>query len=139
LTVFHRYLGAAIVVLFGAVFLWGLILLALRRDETPNALWAVQHWTENLLVLQVITGLVMLVMGRRVVGEPLIWLHYLYGSIFPLIAIVGGRIAGLRRERREYLGLAWGSFFALGLTLRALQTGCGSDPRVLARCLGLDV
>jgi hypothetical protein len=139
LTVFHRYLGAAIVVLFGAVFLWGLILLALRRDETPNALWAVQHWTENLLVLQVVTGLVMLVMGRRVVGEPLIWLHYLYGSIFPLIAIVGGRIAGLRRERREYLGLAWGSFFALGLTLRALQTGCGSDPRVLARCLGLDV
>jgi hypothetical protein len=139
LTAVHRYLGAAIVVLFGAIFLWGLVLLALRRDETPNALWAVQHWTENLLVLQVVTGLVMLVMGRRVVGEPLIWLHYLYGSIFPLIAIVGGRIAGLRRERREYLGLAWGSFFALGLTLRALQTGCGSDPRVLARCLGLDV
>jgi hypothetical protein len=138
LTVLHRYLGAAIVVLFVVIFLWGLVLLVLRRDEAPNSLWAVQHWTENLLVLQVVTGLVMLAMGRRVVGEPLVWLHYLYGSIFPLIAIVGGRIAGLRRERREYLGLAWGSFFALGLTLRALQTGCGSDPRVLARCLGFD-
>jgi hypothetical protein len=138
-TLLHRYLGAAIVVLFLVIFLWGLVLLALRRDDAPTALWAVQHWTENLLVVQVVTGLIMLVMGRRVVGEPLIWLHYLYGSIFPLIAVVGGRIAGLRRERREYLGLAWGAFFALGLTLRALQTGCGDDPRLLARCLGFDV
>jgi hypothetical protein len=137
-TVFHRYLGAAIVLLFVAIFLWGLALLALRRDDAPDALWAVQHWTENLLVVQVVTGLIMLVMGRRVVGAPLIWLHYLYGSLFPLIAVIGGRIAGLRRERREYLGLAWGSFFALGLTLRALQTGCGDDPRLLARCLGFD-
>jgi hypothetical protein len=137
-TPFHRYLGTAIVLLFLAIFLWGLVLLVLRRDEAPGALWAVQHWTENLLVVQVVTGLVLLAMGRRVLGDPLIWLHYLYGSVFPLIAIVGGRIAGLRRERREYLGLAWGAFFALGLTLRALQTGCGNDPRLLARCLGFD-
>jgi hypothetical protein len=138
-TVLHRYLGAAIVVLFLLIFVWGLVLLAMRRDEAPTALWAAQHWTENLLVVQVVTGLVLLVMGRRVVGEPLIWLHYLYGSLFPLIAVVGGRIAGLRRERREYLGLAWGAFFALGLTLRALQTGCGDDLRSIGRCLGLDV
>jgi hypothetical protein len=137
-TVFHRYLGTALVLLFLLIFVWGLVLLALRREDGPDALWAVQHWTENLLVLQVVTGLLMLVMGRRVVGEPLVWLHYLYGSLFPLVAIVGGRIAGLRRERREYLGLAWGAFFALGLTLRALQTGCGNDLRVLARCLGFD-
>jgi hypothetical protein len=137
-TVFHRYLGAAIVLLFVVIFLWGLVLLAMRREDAPTSMWVVQHWTENLLVVQVVTGLIMLVMGRRVVGAPLIWLHYLYGSLFPLIAVVGGRIAGLRRERREYLGLAWGSFFALGLTLRALQTGCGDDPRLLARCLGFD-
>jgi hypothetical protein len=137
-TPFHRYLGTALVLLFLVIFLWGLVLLVLRRDEAPGALWAVQHWTENLLVVQVVTGLVLLAMGRRVLGDPLIWLHYLYGSVFPLIAIVGGRIAGLRRERREYLGLAWGAFFALGLTLRALQTGCGNDPRLLARCLGFD-
>jgi hypothetical protein len=137
-TPFHRYLGAAIVGLFVVIFLWGLLLLALRREDAPTSLWAVQHWTENLLVLQVATGVVLLVMGRRVVGDPLVWLHYLYGSVFPLIALVGGRIAGLRRERREYLGLAWGAFFALGLTLRALQTGCGNDPRLLARCLGFE-
>jgi hypothetical protein len=57
--------------------------------------------------------------------------------VFPLVAIVGGRIAGLRRETREYIGLAWGSFFALGLTLRALQTACGESFVELARCVGL--
>jgi hypothetical protein len=137
-TTFHRYLGAVIVLLFLAIFVWGLVLAALRRDEAPAPLWALQHWTENLLVVQVLTGLVLLVMGRRVLGDALVWLHYLYGSVFPLIAIVGGRISGLRRETREYLGLAWGAFFALGLTLRALQTGCGDAPRAIARCLGFD-
>jgi hypothetical protein len=66
-----------------------------------------------------------------------VWLHYLYGSMFPLVAIVGGRIAGLRRESREYVGLAWGSFFALALTLRALQTACGDSFTELARCVSL--
>ena len=137
MTIFHRYLGALIVGLFLLIFVWGLVLRALGRQETPTALWAVQHWTENLLVVQVVVGIALLIIGRRVVGEPLIWLHYLYGSLFPLISIVGGRIAGLRRESREYMGLAWGSFFALGLTLRAMQTGCGPTLQDLGRCLSL--
>ena len=41
MSVFHRYLGAAIVMLFLTIFLWGLFLLALRRDEAPTSLWAV--------------------------------------------------------------------------------------------------
>jgi hypothetical protein len=135
-TTFHRYLGVVIVGLFVVLFLWGLTLRALRRTEAPAAMWAVQHWTENLLAVQVVTGLVLLVIGRRVVGDALIWLHYLYGSVFPLLAIIGGRIASLRREDREYLSLAWGAFFAFGLTLRALQTGCGGTVTDLAGCLG---
>ena len=130
----HRWLGVAIVLLFLVLFLWGVGMRLFRRDVAPTSFWAVQHWTENLLVVQVITGLILLAMGRRVVGEPLIWLHYLYGSVFPLIAVVAGRIAGLRRETREYQGVVWGAFFALGLTLRALQTGC--EPRDLLACLG---
>jgi hypothetical protein len=94
-----------------------------------------EHWTENLLAIQVVGGLILLVLGRRVVGSPLIWLHYLYGSVFPLFAVIGGRLASLRRERHDYLGLAWGAFFALGLTLRALQTGCGGTLEALGRCL----
>jgi hypothetical protein len=136
LTTFHRYLGAVIVVLLLVITLWGLGLRLLRRDETPVSLRAVQHWTENLLALQVVAGLVLLFVGRRVIGGPLVWFHYLYGSLFPLIAIVGGRIAALRRDRREYVGLAWGAFIAFALTLRAVQTACGDSLDSIVRCIG---
>ena len=136
MTLFHRYLGAVIVLLFLAIMVTGLVLRLLGREETPAGLWAAQHWTENLLVLQTVTGLLLLLLGRRVVGMPSAWLHYLYGSLFPLIAIVGGRLAGLRRGEREYVGLAWGSFFAFALTLRGVQTACGESLADLARCLG---
>lgn len=136
MTILHRYLGVLIVALFLLLVLWGLALRVMGRNETPTPLWAVQHWTENLLILQVVIGVVLLLIGNRVAGGAQVWLHYLYGSLFPLVAIVGGRIAGLRRETREYVGLAWGAFFALGLTLRALQTACGESFEELGRCLG---
>ncbi len=137
MTLFHRYLGAVILVLFLTIMLWGVVLRIMGRTEVPITLWAAQRWTENLLVLQVVVGLVMLVIGRRVSGAPGVWLHYLYGSLFPLIAIVGGRLGALRRETREYVGLAWGSFFALALTLRAVQTACGDAPGAMTACFGL--
>ena len=137
MTSFHRILGIVIVTLFLVLFLWAVLLRIFRREQAPTALWAVQHWTENLLFVQVLFGLVLLFIGRRVAGSPVAWLHYLYGSLFPLIAIVGGRIASLRRERFEYLGLAWGSFFALGLTLRAVQSACGTTLAAFERCVGL--
>jgi len=136
-TVFHRYLGTIIMTMFLAIMVWGIVLRVLGRSDVPVRLWVLQRWTENLLVLQVVTGLVLLVIGRRVVGPPGVWLHYLYGSLFPLIAIIGGRLAALRRDTREYVGLAWGSFFALALTLRAVQTACGNAPADLVRCFGL--
>ena len=142
MTSFHRYLGVVIVAMFVVLFLWGLGLRIARRVEAPNGIWALQHWTENLLVVQTVVGLVLLVLGRRVVAahDPTVWLHYLYGSLFPLIAVVGGRITGLRREEHDYMGVTWGAFFAFGLTLRGLQTGCayiGEDLTSMARCLGL--
>jgi hypothetical protein len=136
-TTFHRILGMLILTAFVVIAVTGLVLRLLRREDTPPALWALQHWTENLLAVQVVTGLVLLLLGRRVTGEPLAWLHYLYGSIFPLVALVAGRLAGLRRERYEYVGLVWGSFFAFGLALRAVQTGCGATLGDLARCVGI--
>jgi hypothetical protein len=133
-TLFHRYLGVVIVLLFAVIMLTGLWLRLAGRRDTPTALWVVQHWTENLLIVQTVLGIVLLVLGRRAAGMPLAWLHYFYGSLFPLIAVVGGRLAGLRREDREYIGLAWGSFFALALTLRAVQTACGESLEALSRC-----
>ena len=135
MTLAHRWLGTAIVGLFVVTMLWAVVLLLLRREETPVGLRAVQHWTENLLVVQTVLGVVLLVIGRRVVGPPDAWLHGLYGSLFPLIAVVGGRLAALRRERRQYVGLAWGAFFAFGLTLRAVQTACGAGLADLAGCM----
>ncbi|WP_052668329.1 hypothetical protein [Nitriliruptor alkaliphilus] len=136
MTLFHRVLGSIIVLLFVVIVVWGLVLRVLGRRDTPAALWAVQHWTENLLVVQTVVGIVLLLMGRRAPGAELPWFHYLYGSLFPLIAVVGGRLAGLRREDREYIGLVWGGFIAFGLTLRAVQTGCGLEVPLRA-CLGL--
>lgn len=125
MSAFHQVLGFGIVGAFLLLALWGLALRVMRREEAPAPYWLLQRFTENILALQVVVGLVLLAIGRRVVGGDLVWLHYLYGSLFPFIAVVGGRIAGLRREHREYVGLAWGAFFAFGLTARALMTGLG--------------
>lgn len=134
MTTLHAWLGAGLVVCFAVLMVGGLALRVAGRDEAPTLYWGLEHWTENLLLLQTIIGVVFLLMGRRVVGDDLVFLHYLYGSLFPLVAIVGGRIAGMRREAHDYVGLAWGAFFAFGLTLRALMTGCG-DVLSLS-CLG---
>jgi hypothetical protein len=134
-TSFHRWLGTLIITLFLVIMVWSLVLLVRRRDETPDALRAVQHWTENLLLIQTVGGIALVLIGRRVVGPPDAWLHYFYGSLFPLIAMIGGRLAALRRERRGYIGLAWGAFFAFGLTLRAVQTSCGVGLADLASCM----
>jgi hypothetical protein len=131
----HRWLGTVIVLMFVATMVWALVLVAIRRDETPLGMRALQHWTENLLVVQTVLGVVLLLLGRRVVGPPDAWLHSLYGSLFPLVAVVGGRLAALRRERRQYVGYAWGAFFAFGLTLRAVQTACGVGLADLASCM----
>ena len=135
MTTAHRWLGSAIVLMFVATMLWAIALVILRRDETPNAMRGLQHWTENLLVVQTVSGVVLLLLGRRVVGPPDAWLHALYGSLFPLVAVIGGRLAALRRERRQYVGFAWGAFFAFGLTLRAVQTACGAGLSDLASCM----
>lgn len=134
MTAVHRWIGLTIVALLAVIMLTGLVLRILRRDDTPPALWAVQHWTENVLAVQIVLGVIMLMLGMRVVGRPLVWFHYLYGSLFPLIAIVAGRIAALRRERREYVGLAWGAFFSLALLMRAIQTACGNEWSAITRC-----
>lgn len=135
MTAFHRYLGMLIVVMFLTMMVTGMVLRIRRLDETPAGVWALQHWTENLLVIQALSGIVLLILGRRASGTPDAWLHYLYGSLFPLVAVVGGRLAGLRRGTREYVGLAWGAFFAAVLTMRGVQTACGASFAELSSCL----
>jgi hypothetical protein len=125
----HLILAWAIVGAFALLMLWGLALRIAGRSEEPVAFRAVLHWTENILVVQIVVGIVLLLLGRRITGVSVPVLHYFYGSLFPLIAIVGGRIAKLRREeagKPGYVGIAWGALFAFGLTLRALMVGLES-------------
>jgi len=68
MTTVHRVLGGAIVMALVVIMLWAVVLLARRADETPAGLRVLQHWTENLLLLQTVGGIVLLVLGRRVTG-----------------------------------------------------------------------
>lgn len=126
----HRVAAYGVFLALAAVLVAAIGLRVVGREESPPWLRAMQHWTENLLLLQIVLGVVLLVGGRRVLGE-LAWLHYLYGSVFPFVAVVGGRIAALRRDRHDYVGLAWGAFFAIGLASRAMLTGLQSTGRSL--------
>lgn len=120
----HAWLGLVLVVLLVALAAWGLVLRILGRVETPVSYLVAQHWTENVLVLQALGGVALLIMGRGVPAELFPWDHYFYGSLFPLVAVIAGRVARYRRER-EYVGMAWGAFFAAALSLQAMATGCG--------------
>lgn len=126
----HRWVAYAVMAMLLVVLVLAVVLRLLDREESPAGLRALQHWTENILIVQIALGAVLFFSGRRVVGD-LAFLHYFYGSLFPFIAIVGGRIAALRRERHDYVGLAWGAFFALGLSARAMLTGLQSTGRSL--------
>lgn len=128
--VVHRWVAYAVMALLLVVLLSAVGLRVAGRAESPVWLRALQHWTENTLIVQIVLGGILFVSGRRVLGD-LAFLHYFYGSLFPFIAIVGGRIAALRREEHDYVGLAWGAFFALGLTARAMLTGLQSTGRSL--------
>lgn len=129
MSLLHRLLGFGIVAAFAILAIWGLVLRLLRRPEEPVLYRALLHWTENLLIVQIAVGVVLLLMGRRIVGVPLPVLHYFYGSLFPLITLVVGRIVRLRREdagKPGYVAIAWAAFIAFGLTTRALMMGLQS-------------
>jgi hypothetical protein len=123
-TTIHLYIGWSIVIAFVFLSIYGLVARIARRPSLGRPFWGVQYYTETVLILQVITGIVLLVMGHRVgVGFDR---HYFYGSLFPLVAIVVGRLYTLRRENAEraypYVPLAFADFICFGLTAQALHT-----------------
>lgn len=119
----HRYIGISIVVALLYLAVYGLIARIARREEVGRPFWGVLYYTETVLVIQIVVGIVLLVMGRRI-GRGFD-LHYLYGSVFPFLVLLGGRLYSLRRESRDYVPIALGGFIAFGLTSRALMTGLG--------------
>lgn len=117
----HFYIGASIVLAFLLVAGYGGVGRLFRRRQLGRPFWGLIYYAETVLVLQVVLGVVLLVTGHRVPQ----WLHYVYGSIFPLLVVLAGRLYSLRREEYDYVPVAVGALVAFGLTLRAFMTGLG--------------
>jgi hypothetical protein len=116
----HRFIGFAIVGLAAILPLWGLIALLVRRE--PNRwFWGVVAVLQTAIVLQLIAGIVLLAMGRRLPSL----LHFLYGVVFPAVVLAVGHVIGrgLANEEDTWKVFAVAGFFVFGLTLRALTTG----------------
>jgi heme/copper-type cytochrome/quinol oxidase subunit 4 len=126
-TTLHLYIGWSIVIGFIVLAVYGLVARLAKRDEVGRPFWGLLYYTETVLVIQIVVGLILLFMGRRVgTGFDL---HYFYGSLFPLIAVIVGRLYTIRRENDEraypYVPIALAAFVAFGLTSQALMTGLG--------------
>ena len=123
----HKYIGFAIVSIFGLLWFvpavgW-LVGKVIRRDLQPGRwFWPVLAVIQITLGIQVVIGLVLLGI-HGVSAEPV--LHYLYGSLFPIIVLVTAHVVARALERDFWVPFAWGAFFCFGLTLRALFTGLG--------------
>lgn len=123
----HRYIGWSLVIGLALLAVYGLGARIIRRHDPGVPFWGLLYYTETVLLIQIVVGIILLVMGRRVgTGFDL---HYFYGSIFPLIALIAGRIFTMRREDAEepyhYVPIAFGAFVAFGLTARSLMIGLG--------------
>ncbi len=120
----HLYVGVSIVVGLLYLAVYGLGARIGGKHEVGRPFWGVLYYTETVLAIQILVGIALLFMGRRVGGSGFD-LHYVYGSVFPFIVILVGRLYALRREDRDYIPIAWAGFIAFGLTARALMTGLG--------------
>jgi hypothetical protein len=115
--ILHVALGWAVVAAFGLLWLWGLGAAAIRRDP-GRWFWGLVAVVQVTLALEVAAGLVLLALGRR---QDL--LHYVYGSVFPILMLGVAHVLARREDRPAWVYFAWAAFFAFGLTLRALMTG----------------
>jgi len=118
----HLWIGAAIVAGFAVLMLWGFGAFVFKRSP-GRWFWGLLAVLQTALVVELLGGVVLLIAGKRLPS----FLHFAYGAIFPAIVLglahVVGR--GLEDPRDAWKVFAVASFFAFGLTLRALSTGLG--------------
>jgi hypothetical protein len=118
----HKYIGYAIVGAFGVLFLWGGIARLLKRRDPGGPYWWLLAAVQVVLGIQVIVGIILLAI-HGISAKPV--LHYLYGSLFPIIVLVIAHFFARDMERDQYVPFAVAGFICFGLTLRALFTGLG--------------
>ncbi len=117
----HEVIGFAVVGGWGVLFLAGVVWF-LRRREPGRWFWNLLAALQVVLLLQMVAGLILLILGHR---REL--LHYLYGSLFPVIVLVIAHVLarGMDVEEDRWKVFAVAAFFVFGLTLSALATGLG--------------
>jgi hypothetical protein len=113
----HVLISRAIVLYYGLVGVWGVV-LAVRKSEFSSAYRGALVIGVVLGVVQAAVGLVLLVSGYRPAND----LHLLYGaSVIVTLPLVGSYIADKKFSRPWAYGLA--SLFMAGLAIRAITTG----------------
>ena len=118
----HAALGFAVVGAFALLWLWALVTWAARRPDVQSWFWGVLAVLQVTLAVQVIAGIVVLALGGR---QP--FLHYMYGSVFPIIVLIAAHVIARDESNgfRPWKVFGFAAFIAFGLTLRALMTGLG--------------
>ena len=128
----HAVVGFAVVAIFAVGWIWGLGAKLLRRGPGERY-WTWLTVAQVTAGVQAIIGLVLLLLGRRVVSPgPLGSVrHYVYGFL-PIILFVfahvaaregTGRLVGIERPIQPWTPFAWAAFICFGLTCMALVTG----------------
>jgi hypothetical protein len=118
----HAALGFAVVGAFAALWLWALGSWIGRRADVHRWFWTVLGVVQAVLGVEVIAGVVLLALGGRQAI-----LHYLYGSLFPIIVLIAGHVVARDPDNgfTPWKVFGFAAFIAFGLTLRALTTGLG--------------
>jgi hypothetical protein len=123
----HEVIGYAVVTMFYLLWFWpgtAWLMGKIRRahGEPGRWYWSLVAVVQVVLAIQIVIGLILL--GIHGVDSMPI-LHYLYGSLFPIIVLVGAHMFARGMERDQWVPFAWGGFICFGLVLRALFTGLG--------------
>ena len=123
----HKFIGYGVVAMFGLLWFWpgtAWVLGKIRRahGEPGRGYWGLVAVAQVVLAIQVVIGLILLGI-HGIDAKPV--LHYLYGSLFPIIVLVGAHLFARGLERDQWVPFAWGGFICFGLVLRALFTGLG--------------
>jgi hypothetical protein len=119
--VVHEVIGYAIVGAFAVLMLWGFGAWIVKR-EPGRWYWTLLAVVQVTIGIQVIAGLILLAI-YGIHARPV--LHYLYGSLFPIVVLVIGHVMARDMERDQWKVFAVAAFICFGLTLRALFTGLG--------------
>jgi heme A synthase len=123
----HEYIGFSIPAGFLILTLW--TVAAWIRNKTPGPwFWRLVAILQVVLGLQIVIGGTLFLLGHRPHPNGPVWLHYVYGGLFPAaLLIYAHRLARSRFEEVPWVVFGIAAFVCFGLTFRALQTGLGVD------------